>query len=217
MQSWRGFGAESWKPGLCGWWLCCITLNFCDRSRGGFSWFKQELWARPREQPQLRGELRLPWARRPRCDGRNVGKRGICCPTASPQRPPWSSCSGQGRKLAFSQCLCVPDRSSILAQLIPVPQAGHHPSLRKRKGKTDRSVGASRARASAGGTRAPSMAPARSCRPSVTSRAASGLSLVRACAAGGDRAKPRGRQPLALRKERRSFRASPLPGLSTSC
>lgn len=91
------------------------------------------------EQPQLRG-LGLPWARRPRCDGRNVGKRGICCPPASPQRPPWASCSGQGRKLAFSQGHCVPDRSSILAQLIPVPQAGHHPSLRKRKGKTDRSV-----------------------------------------------------------------------------
>lgn len=70
---------------------------------------------------------------------RNAVERDICCPTTSPHCLALSSCLGQGRKLAFSHCHCVPDRSSILAQLILITsQDGYHFTLCKRKRKTKR-------------------------------------------------------------------------------
>lgn len=68
--------------------------------------------------------------------GKNAVECDICCPAMSPHLLALSSCLGQGRKLAFSHCHCVPDKSLILAQLILItPQAGYHSTLCKRKTK----------------------------------------------------------------------------------
>lgn len=94
-------------------------------AKEGFSWFKQESGARPSGGAgQLSGQFRLEWAQCPARQpvrGRNAEKCDICLPATSPHYSSWSSCFGEGRKLAFSHCYCVPDRFINLSSAHPPP------------------------------------------------------------------------------------------------